>query len=115
MTAIADPSAAVSRFGGGPAHASTSRRHPPSSSSRFTGRPSTTTWIRSSACSWEINRWNVAGRLLALLAGHQQRVHRRHPEDPHERALAGDHQTGPIDGLHAQQLARLLQLLVLAP
>ena len=55
-----------------------------------------------------------AGRLLALLAGHQQRVHRRDPEDPHERALARDHQAGAVDRLHPQQLTRLPKLLARA-
>ena len=47
------------------------------------------------------------GRLHAFLAGHQQRIHRAHAEDPHERPLARDHQAGAIDRLHAEQLTRL--------
>ena len=53
--------------------------------------------------------------LLALLAGHQQRVHRGHAEDPHERALARDHQAGTVDRLDRQQLARLTERLPLGP
>jgi hypothetical protein len=54
------------------------------------------------------------GHLLALLPRHQQRVHRRDPQDPHERSFARDHQAAAIDRLHAQQLARLAQRLGLA-
>ena len=56
-----------------------------------------------------------ARRLLALLAGHQQRVDRRDPEDPHERALAGDHQPGAVDRLDPEELPRFAQLAALAP
>ena len=47
--------------------------------------------------------------LLPLGRGHQQRVRRRHPQDPHERALAGHDQPGAVDRLHRRQLARLRQ------
>jgi len=42
------------------------------------------------------------GGLLALAHGHQQRIARRDPEDPHKRALARDDQPGPVDRLDRQ-------------
>ena len=49
------------------------------------------------------------GGLLPLARGHQQRVARRDPEDPHQRTLAGHDQPGPVDRLDREQVPRVRQ------
>ena len=50
-----------------------------------------------------------AGGAGALGGRHQQRVGRLHAEDPHQRALGGHDQAGPVDRLHGEQIAGLGQ------